>query len=57
MSNAPSVSCDDCYFRRKGLCALNPPAPCPTFRLDRRGTLEPPRQPPLVARPLAAQAA
>ena len=57
MSNAPGVTCEDCYFRRKALCALNPPAPCPTFRLDRRGTLEPPRQPPLVARPLAARAA
>ncbi|HEX6763426.1 MAG TPA: hypothetical protein VF094_11565 [Gaiellaceae bacterium] len=28
--NAPS--CDDCYFRRGGLCAMKPDRICPTFR-------------------------
>jgi hypothetical protein len=57
MSKKPKVTCDDCYFRRAGLCALTPDDPCPTFRPHRRGTLAPPQQPPLVARPLAAEAA
>ena len=46
-----SPSCDDCYFRRHGLCALHLERPCPTFRAAGR-TLEPPRQPQLVPRPL-----
>jgi hypothetical protein len=25
-------TCDDCYFRQKGLCALVRVHPCPTFR-------------------------
>jgi hypothetical protein len=49
--NAPT--CDDCYFRRHGLCAMTPERPCPTFRAATR-TLQPPRQPRLV--PLAASA-
>lgn len=28
---ASGVSCDDCYFRYEGLCALAE-GPCPTFR-------------------------
>jgi hypothetical protein len=47
--NAPS--CDVCYFRRNGLCAMTPERPCPTFRAAAR-TLRPPRQPRLV--PVAA---
>ena len=47
--NAPT--CDDCYFRCNGLCAMAPERPCPTFRAAAR-TLQPPRQPRLV--PLAA---
>jgi hypothetical protein len=43
-------TCQDCYFQRQGLCALALDRPCPTFRAAGR-TLEPPRQPPLVARP------
>ena len=43
--------CEDCYFRRHGLCALSVERPCPTFRAAGR-TLEPPRQPQLVPRPL-----
>jgi hypothetical protein len=46
-----SPSCDDCYFRRNGLCALHLERPCPTFRAAGR-TLEPPQQPRLVPRPL-----
>jgi hypothetical protein len=57
MSKTPAVTCDDCYFRRAGLCALSPPTPCPTFRQAGRGALEPPKQPPLVPRPLSAYAA
>jgi hypothetical protein len=42
-------TCQDCYFRRTGLCALVLEHPCPTFRAAGR-TLEPPQQPTLVAR-------
>jgi len=47
------ITCDDCYFRREGLCALVLAEPCPTFRAVSRGSLVPPRQPRLVPRPLA----
>jgi hypothetical protein len=51
-------SCNDCYFRREGLCALAGDTPCPTFRaVTSAGKLLPPRQAPLVMRapaPLAA---
>ncbi len=46
------VTCDDCYFRQAGLCALVVESPCPTFRLHRDGSLVPPLQPRLVLRPL-----
>ena len=46
------VTCDDCFFRREGLCALAGNVPCPTFRASTAGTLEPPRHPQLVPRPL-----
>jgi hypothetical protein len=50
-------TCQDCYFHRHGLCALALERPCPTFRAAGR-TLEPPRQPSLVARtPLGANLA
>jgi hypothetical protein len=52
MSKRNQLTCDDCYFRRAGLCALPTDAPCPTFRLNSRGSLVPPRQPRLVPRPL-----
>ena len=45
-------TCDDCYFRRAGLCALSPETPCPTFR-PAKTLLVPPSQPQLVPRPLA----
>jgi hypothetical protein len=51
MSPKPPT-CQDCYFRRNGLCALNVEQICPTFRADGR-TLEPPQQPQLLQRPLA----
>src|SRR5437764_466881 len=41
-----AASCEDCYFRRAGLCALVLEAPCPTFRAHTRGALSPPRQAP-----------
>ena len=53
MSKRNETTCDDCYFRRAGLCALPADSPCPTFRLYSRGSLVPPRQPRLVPRPLA----
>jgi hypothetical protein len=48
----PSATCDDCYFRREGLCALAGNTPCPTFRAAAMGALTPPRQPQLVPRPV-----
>jgi hypothetical protein len=54
MSKRTEVTCDDCYFRREGLCALPQETPCPTFRAVSRGSLLPPKQPRLVARPLRA---
>ena len=48
------VTCDDCYFRREGLCALSGNVPCPTFRATTKSSsLAPPRQPQLVPRPSA----
>jgi hypothetical protein len=56
VSKRGKATCEDCYFRRAGLCALNPESPCPTFRADLRGLIVPPRQPQLVPRPVAAGA-
>lgn len=42
--------CEDCYFRRNGLCALDLDEPCATFRPDRPEGLVPPRQPVLLMR-------
>ena len=53
MSKLVNVTCDDCYFRRAGLCAIPGNVPCPTFRAHTRGSLVPPRQPRLVPRSLA----
>ena len=50
------LTCQDCYFRRHGLCALVVDRPCPTFRAAER-ILSPPPQPRLVPRPLAPVAA
>jgi hypothetical protein len=47
--NQKAPTCQDCYFRRHGLCALVLERPCPTFRVAGK-TLEPPLQARLVAR-------
>jgi len=44
------VTCDDCFFKRRSLCALGLDAPCPTFRPDTPEGLMPPRQPALLSR-------
>ena len=56
MGKRAEVTCEDCFFHKRGLCALMLESPCPTFRhLERAtGTLEPPRQPRLVPRPVSA---
>ena len=36
MSKTGQATCDDCYFRRAGLCALAGDAICPTFRAVKR---------------------
>ena len=45
-----AVTCEDCFFRRHGLCALGLEEPCPTFRPDSPEGLVPPRQPALLLR-------
>jgi hypothetical protein len=47
----PPPSCEDCYFRRNLLCALDEDEPCATFRPDRPEGLVPPKQPVLLMRP------
>lgn len=47
------ATCTDCYFRREGLCALPGDRPCPTFRAASSKGLVPPRQAPLILRPLS----
>ena len=38
------VRCEDCFFRRELLCALDLDAPCATFRPYRPEGLRPPAQ-------------
>jgi len=57
MSKRVVSTCNDCYFRRAGLCALDLERICPTFRLNAKGSLVPPVQPRLVPRPLTNFAA
>ena len=38
------VTCEQCFFGRHGLCALQLGEPCPTFRPDSPEGLRPPRQ-------------
>lgn len=45
-----AVTCEDCFFRRRSLCALGLESPCPTFRPDTPDGLVPPRQPALLVR-------
>jgi hypothetical protein len=51
--NSTSVCCENCYFRRAGLCALQLTEACPTFRPHQAGAIT--REPPirLAPRPLA----
>ncbi len=51
MASKKPPSCDDCYFRKNMLCALQLEEPCATFRPDRPEGLVPPRQPVLLMRP------
>jgi len=53
MASRTKATCDDCYFRRAGLCALPGDTICPTFRAYSVGRLAPPPQPRLVPRALA----
>ena len=41
-------SCEDCFFHRRMLCALNLDEPCSTFRPDSPHGLIPPTQPMLL---------
>jgi hypothetical protein len=43
-------SCEDCYFHRHLLCALDLDEPCSTFRPDGPEGLAPPVQPVLLVR-------
>jgi len=43
-------SCEDCFFHRNMLCALDLDEPCSTFRPATRNGLVPPRQPSLLVR-------
>ncbi len=38
------VSCEQCFFRRNMLCALELDAPCPTFRPNHPDGLRPAQQ-------------
>lgn len=44
------TSCEDCFFHRNMLCALDLDQPCSTFRPCAPGGLVPPRQPALLMR-------
>jgi hypothetical protein len=58
MAKRTKLTCEDCYFKRTGLCALVLDSPCPTFRGHSKGSLLPPRQASLVPRgPLSQQTA
>jgi hypothetical protein len=48
MSKRRKITCEQCYFRQAGLCALGE-GPCPTFR-PAKAQLAPPAQAPLIAR-------
>jgi hypothetical protein len=43
-------TCEDCYFRKNLLCALELNEACGTFRPNRPEGLVPPRQPVLLMR-------
>jgi hypothetical protein len=54
VANRAKVTCEDCYFKRAGLCALTLDSPCPTFRMNGKRSLAPPPQARLVPRELVA---
>jgi hypothetical protein len=56
-TRSAAVTCEDCFFGRRGLCALGLDSPCPTFRPDTPDGLVPPRQPALLMRRSDRQAA
>jgi hypothetical protein len=43
-TSIPKPRCEDCYFRKNLLCALDLDAACATFRPDSPGGLQPPSQ-------------
>jgi hypothetical protein len=43
-------SCEECFFHRQMLCALDLDEPCSTFRPNTSDGLVPPRQPALLMR-------
>jgi hypothetical protein len=43
-ANRGAVTSNDCFFRRRNLCALGLENPCPTFRPDDPAGLVPPAQ-------------
>ena len=43
-SSSKCPSCDDCFFRRNLLCALQEDEACATFRPDHPDGLRPPQQ-------------
>jgi hypothetical protein len=43
-TSIPKARCEDCYFRKNLLCALDLDAPCATFRPDSPEGLQPPSQ-------------
>ncbi len=43
-------TCEDCYFHKNLLCALELKEPCATFRPNRPEGLVPPKQPVLLMR-------
>jgi hypothetical protein len=43
-------TCEDCYFHKNLLCALDLQEPCATFRPNRPEGLVPPKQPVLLMR-------
>ena len=51
-ANQIRASCEDCYFRRAGLCALRLEEPCPTFRPHAEGAFHRQQRLRLTPRPL-----
>jgi hypothetical protein len=44
MRATKKAACEDCFFHRNLLCALDLDDPCPTFRPDSPEGLRPPQQ-------------